>query len=34
LERYEDATVALEKVLEINPGQGYAKQELDRIAAQ
>ena len=31
LERYEDAKVALSRVLELDPGHGYAKQELDRI---
>jgi len=31
LERYEDARVALTRVLEINPGYSFAQQELDRI---
>ncbi len=31
LERYEDAKASLKRVLELNPGYGYAQQELDRI---
>lgn len=34
LERFEDAKIVLENVLELNPGYGYAQQELDRIAGR